>query len=120
VTDSDDPSITNDLLQAKSTSLSEAVRATIEIGKIFSVDPAAVVKCPVCQVGTLVVEDLYSRLDPNVLERKISCPSCGRASYMRLTNPDPNIRQPAMISEALDFAAKAVELFEDSGESTDS
>ncbi|GMU58101.1 MAG: hypothetical protein AMXMBFR33_72470 [Candidatus Xenobia bacterium] len=119
MTDSDGPGITNDILQAKGASLSAAVRATIEIGKLFSVDPAAVVKCPVCHEATLVVEDFFSRLDPNVLERKISCPSCGRASFMRLTNPGPNIGQPSMISEALDFAAKAVELFEDSGETTD-
>ena len=62
----------------------------IEAGKLLADDPSALVSCPVCAKDHLNVIDNRSDENPNVVEREMSCSSCGARNYLRLVRPlDP-------------------------------
>jgi C4-type Zn-finger protein len=59
----------------------------IEAGKLLADNPAALVSCPVCAKDHLHVKDSRSAENPNVVEREMSCSSCGARNYLRLVRP---------------------------------
>ncbi len=59
----------------------------IEAGKLLAENPTASVPCPVCAQDNLVVKDSRSVENPSVIERELSCPSCGARNYLRLVRP---------------------------------
>jgi C4-type Zn-finger protein len=63
---------------------SEITNRWIEAGKTLSVDSNAKVKCPVCESATLQVKDERSESEPSLLERHMTCPSCGAYNSLRL------------------------------------
>ena len=56
------------------------IDAAILLGR----DPAAKVRCPVCERDDLKVRDVYPAPDSDVLERYLECPSCKSMNIMRM------------------------------------
>ena len=57
--------------------MSKKVQAWVEAAKIFAENPKARVKCPECNVGELMVEDVIVK-EYNKMDRYIKCNSCGK------------------------------------------
>jgi transcriptional regulator NrdR family protein len=54
--------------------------AAIVLGR----DPAAKVRCPVCEHEYLTVRDVYPTPDSDVFERYLECPNCKSRNIMRM------------------------------------
>ncbi len=65
----------------------EIVKRWIDAGKILSNDSNAEVLCPVCQSATLQVKDVRFEINSPMLERHMTCPSCGAYNALRLNRP---------------------------------
>lgn len=82
-------------------------RLWIEAAKLLGVEPESIVRCPGCANENLVVEDHRSALDPGVVERFLTCPSCGTGCSLRMiTSKVSRFEKPGQTSEAADFAAR--------------
>jgi predicted RNA-binding Zn-ribbon protein involved in translation (DUF1610 family) len=62
----------------------ESRRLWLEAGILLSENPAAVVLCPECRNDYLHTQDCRNG---DVVEREMSCPSCGSRNYLRLVRP---------------------------------
>jgi hypothetical protein len=65
--------------------MSEPWKKWVEIAKIVSVDPKAIVKCPVCGVGQLLIWDEPAEHDPSRWERHMRCPVCGATNSILMS-----------------------------------
>ena len=56
------------------------MRLWIDAVMRMETDPNIQVTCPICDSGTLVVEDIHNEADPDVGTRIIRCTHCGHYS----------------------------------------
>lgn len=56
----------------------------IEVGKLLAENPDSLLLCPICAQDDLLVKDSHCSENPSVIEREMSCPSCGARNYLRL------------------------------------
>jgi len=59
------------------------INAAIVLGR----DPAARVRCPVCDDADLEVRDVYPSPSSDVFERYLQCPKCHAVNIMRMKRP---------------------------------
>ena len=59
----------------------------IEAAKVLSDDATALVRCPRCLEGPLLVRDIRNKLDPELLERVLTCSACGAMNALRMRRP---------------------------------
>lgn len=57
--------------------MTDSTRKWIEAAKILAKDAHAVVRCPERDDGILTVGDAFARGDSSVVERWITCATCG-------------------------------------------
>jgi C4-type Zn-finger protein len=62
---------------------STGLRLWIDAVRWMEADPGTPVTCPVCDIGTLIVEDILSEANPEVGTRTIRCTHCGHYSTSR-------------------------------------
>lgn len=67
--------------------ISSETQKWIEAGKILATDPKTKVLCPECEQNNLEVQDVRSKIDPNVLERIMYCPVCRARNILRMIRP---------------------------------
>ena len=60
----------------------------VEAGKVLAENPAAFVYCPACGKDYLHVKDTRSVENSSVIEREMTCPSCGVRNYLRLVRQE--------------------------------
>lgn len=63
--------------------ISSTLRLWIDAIKLMEAEPGTPVTCPVCNIGTLVIEDIRSEADPELGTRTIHCAHCGTTSNSR-------------------------------------
>lgn len=59
----------------------------LDAAKLIGSDAQEKVLCPKCQDAYLNVFDAYAENDSNLLERRMTCPSCGAHNAMRMRRP---------------------------------
>lgn len=59
-------------------------RGWIEAALALDKDPAARVRCPTCEAGELGVKDVRATVDPEVIERFLTCGGCGAGCAIRM------------------------------------
>ena len=64
------------------------LRLWVDAVKRLEADPGTPVACPLCDGGTLVVEDIRSEAHPDVGTRTIRCTRSGHYSTSRYTTSD--------------------------------
>ncbi|MDR2220536.1 MAG: hypothetical protein LBE24_08170 [Methylobacillus sp.] len=65
----------------------DTVNPWVKAAIVLSENPTAQVYCPECEKAYLQTQDKRGGKDLSVIERKISCPSCGACNYLRLVRP---------------------------------
>jgi hypothetical protein len=56
----------------------------IEAARILTADPSAIVRCPENDDGILIVTDVVSVVDPNIIERHLICDKCRERNVIRM------------------------------------
>jgi predicted RNA-binding Zn-ribbon protein involved in translation (DUF1610 family) len=73
--------------------ISDTSKKWLEAGIVLAKDPNAKVVCPECAEGTLEVQDVRGELDPDVVERIMKCPVCGKFNALRLKRPQQDDKE---------------------------
>lgn len=67
--------------------ISDTSKKWLEAGIVLGEDPGAKVLCPECAQSELEVQDIRSEFEPELIERIIRCPVCGKYNALRMRRP---------------------------------
>lgn len=56
----------------------------VEVARIASSDPSAMIPCPVCAQANLSILDVAPYPETGVFERQLECPNCHARNAMRM------------------------------------
>jgi hypothetical protein len=66
--------------------MTETSKLWIEAAKVLAVNPTAIVGCPACQVGKLIVKD--EPFGKDQIDRYLFCDTCGKHEVLTMQKPE--------------------------------